>query len=1657
MDETELPTGFEELSTEDMQERTAAEQGFDDLYAQQSGYFSEQRKALNTTTLLTALARADPSKNIAYQLGESALVESRKLLEAGQEKQLRYQLVVDRKAAQLANLSQLQKGLDYAPNPELVKGAHQAYSDVMQWDTERRSRAALEEAAIDRIQQMAASDPIQAQVLLDNLEKGDADQTIRNFAVKLSMLQQRAEELDEKYQQSGWGRFMLNAVMNLVPGNYNLQRTGIIGTAGIMDFLGVGNAQRRESETMWGNLMNMSVEEASEYLASDGELMRSIADNAQSPFDLVDDPGAAVEIMDNLITLGDKDRAYNNLWGGIEVASAIPWTKLAGATRTLVGAGAAKDATRNLVNHLVIMDAAGPEAALRATGVTEREALQELSVSAVRGTDDFVPLSEPVAAHREAAEQAAREIFNSPEMSSFRSQEEMQAWVDGRIDEIRARIGSPIKDVKIETVALPGGRNVKQLTFTLGKKDGFGYASEAAAKRGLRATGFAGQLFQEAVERVVPRFESKAKIENLSFTTNKATGDKAYSFDVVREGSPDPVRVSMLVDTNGVGKMDVRGLDQGQFGPVEIRSLMAQVADEIPDLKTVTGPRTKGAREASGNIGDVATVDVSKLRGQTRVERDMSGQYFAKVTVDMPEAGWLVGKLEPPQQGFVSKMLGRYFQAAPRISDQLLHGQAIEGGSYLNRAQREIQTNVMGVFKKLDKQGKEVVGNLGRLSAIRERWLTRQEIDQLVDRQWGRPATEAEQKAYEDLRLFNDMDWELRNAEMYLDGVQKGKESVKFKTKWGQEVDEDVVIDYNMEKIPMERVYDASRGKHYVHGRNSLDTKTLTTMKNNGYVMASFPNGFRLPEGIVVNKVLIKKVDIEISPLRRTQLAYAEGGHRMYTSRNFVKQGRKGKQADTGSEYLAAPATFRTAENIAEARKWADKMNAARIAVKENRAITSTELDELVFKQDPAYPSGQEFLDGVIDETYDLEHPFEALFDRELPSMYNQSGMDVSRLFNEDELGINGYYRTTGRMYTSSKGEILRDTKGELADVLDPFDTLSRSLSQVTRKIGMFNYKMNAVERFTNTYKGFLASDPNIKSASQMLIDGKVAEGVSLEMKNQIEAQRAAILNVLRFETPADRAARQMWQATAEKIIGDGSSQARKFAHDAMWWWKDSDPIGALRGLAFDMKLGMFNVGQLLVQSSTMISAMAVSPKFGLQGMAGLFPMHAYILKGGSENVLDALAKRGVGKVMGFESVDEFKDYARHAYKHGFMEMNGSHIMINNYGPNAHFGSFGEKATRAREQARVFFYTSETWNRLVAYRIAWGEARKKGLTPNSPEFTSTILKTADDYSFNMTNESAAYWQKGILSIPTQFWAYNMRMMDAMFGKSITGWARARLIGANLGMAGAAGIPGLQALSEYIKQKNGKSPDIDSLAGVADRGIIDFINYKLTGNDVLIGERVGTGGWASDVVKSLTGNSEYGTQSFADIAGGATYSITKNTSKTLFNLAKYLAAENGDETVGPITTENLMNVLKEVSTFSNANKAMMIHQYGMLKSNTGTVLVSDLPPDHAIYTMLSFRPAKAEEIGYMLAWQKNKSENLKEISTKLRNWRQEALVTGQYEKYWTKANVLMRMVPIQDRREILRKTNATDQDSFYDYLEEKVSEEQTEEQMMEGLE
>lgn len=1615
-------------------------------FAEQQKYFSETKAALNSTTLLTALATSPPKGSA---LLSQNLESARQLLESGQELDVRYKLAQERAKNEMGSINRIAAQLGSGVDPELYAGFQASYEKVRGWDMERKKNTIIEMEAIDRIKQLATTDPIQSKVLSDNLWYGNADQVTAERAIKLAVLKQRAEELDHEYQQEGWGKYLLNMALNLVPLNYNFAHSGIMEDATVGDFFAVGSAAREESDMFRRAFSEMTPEEFADFASSNGPLMSAIRDNATTVFDLTYDPSTAISLFEDIQAMTPSDTAWGNAWGAVEIASVAPWKAIAGgASRFLTSNGARREAVKNLHNALEIMRKEGPEAMTSQTGMTVKEVEKELSVAAVTGDTSQVSLGLQVADREVAARKAIDELFNAPDSPMFFSVEEAEAALESLTKELQTRFGSPLKDVHIENVELGAGLRQPRVTFLVGKKDGAGYASAGAARRAARNMGLGDAAIEAGKRTGMAPLEGK--LTQLS-KVSAGEGETAYRFTYVNKAG-DESAISLHVSADGVGKVDIQGLGQNLNGAREMRAVAAQLADEVPELKTLTGPRVTGARAKSGGGIEEPVVNIEGLRGQLATYKDESGQYYIRVQRDMNPADYLVTDLAPEAKGFVGKMLSRFYSPAARNSDARLHGMGIQAGSVHNRLMAHVDNDVMEVFRQLPKESRDLISTLGKVQTIDETWLTEEEIHALTQRHLGRRATDAEVKAMADLRLFNDMDYELRNAVAYVEGVAQGKESVKFQTRWGEEIDEDVIVDYNLETLPSERVYDVSANRHYSAGKNALNSEILAAKRNKGYVMLKLPEAITLPEGITVNRLLIKKSDIEISPLRRTQLPYTAGGHRMYVPKNggvFIKQGRKGVQSDTGSEFLLAPNTYRVADNIAEGRAWAKTMNEARLRLKEHPETTAQELEDEIFRNNTgSFPTGQEFLDGVTDGFYNLDHPFEAVFDREMPEMYAKSGEDVSKLFNEDELGINGYYRTTGRMYTSAKGEILRDTKGQIAEILDPYTALSRSLAQVTKSAGLFGYKTNALNRFQNTYKRWLDIDPAKSSPSRVLLEANVIRDAPPEIKNAIEGQRNAILNVLRFETPGERLANQLYQSIAERALGDGTSKARELAHDAVWWWKERNPVRALRGLAFDAKLGMFNPAQFIIQSSTMLSATALSPKYGMYGMRGLVGLHAYILKGGSENMLDHLVKRGFAKSMGFASDDEFKEFARHAYTNGFMEMNGSHLMINNHGPTAYFGSFAEKQERAREMGRFMFYAAETNNRLVAYRIAWGETWDKGLRPVHPDFTANVLKLADDYSFNMTQESAAQWQKGVFSIPTQFWAYNARMFEAIMGKRFTGAQRARLAAMQVGMAGSAGLPIVAAISEYIKNQTGHAPPIDSIQGALDRGLIDYLNYKATGTDILLGERVATGGWATDTIKTIFGQSEYGAQSFDDIVGGATWTISKSMSKTLYNFAKYASAEAGDQQVfGEITKEQFVNVFKEISTFGNLSKALVLKQTGMLKANSGTIQASNLPSDNAIYQALSFRPAKAEEMSYLMQYKKNHDEVVKDFTTKLRNWRQEAVVTGEYEKYWVKANVLINMIPYADRREILRSVNRTTDQSFYDHVERKVSEEQ----------
>jgi hypothetical protein len=1482
--------------------------------------------ALPTKSLIVALSQVNNQSNPSLQMADDNLELAKQIIETGQEATLRNQIAAERAVTQLANLNKFRMQ-DQLLTPEQSKGIDEAYSNVLQWDKDEKAQIALEQQALENIQDMAARDPVQAKVLLDNLEKGGAEQVMRDNLIKMTILNQRAEELDADYNESGWGRAIINGILNLVPLNYNFQRSGIVEGAdtGFMDWLLSGEGIRKQSGELW----SMSPEDFAAYAAKDGPLMQSIRDNATTVFGATSDPSAARSILGELTAQTESDRKWADAWGAAEIAMILPYGKIGSVGKTLVRSGARKEAIDLMSKAAETMEREGVEAMVSKTSVTPEEFKAANSTSHVDPTanSDFsVPLAMDLATREEAARQAIEELPGVLRENQRLSPDELMQAYEDKVEQLSGELGRPIKDYKLVTENLATGNTVNAVEYVIGKQAGGGYASKQTATKAAESRGLTGEAF-----------------------------------------------------------------------------------------------------------------------------RDESGQWFVRGKAYINETGYYTNELHAPTQGFLNSLTGRWYRSAARISDSNLHGKSVSAGSSIQKQQKILGGMLDGVFKNIPKQSQEVVQQAALVGANKAKWWSEDEFNALVQRGYGRAATDKELETYKKLQLFNDMDWVLRNDQMFLEKATRGVENVNFTTRSGHNFNIEGVVNYNPKIKPSQRIYNVSDNVHYTSQLNPLTDAEFGRLADEGYVLVKTDNAVKLADGTTVDHVMMRRTDVEIAPLSRTQLAYSEGGHRLYTDQYFIKQASIGRQADTGTEYLQNPNVFATAKNVAEAKAWAETMEAARLAVKEGRITTGHELDEVIFKGDTGFPSGDEFLEGIANGSISKNHPFEAVYDREMPSAYQSPSENVSSFVNEDEVGFNGYYRTTGKLYTSSKGNILKDTKGQLATTVDPYEALSTSLRQVSRQSGLYNYKTESLERFINTFKDNLDIPSDATSNYAKFVNAKVKPGLSLTEKNVVEAQRAAIMNVLSFQTPFEMGMQQAWRGLAEQALGDGTNKARVLAHDSINWFKEKNPVAFLRGLAFDSKLGAWNAGQFVIQTATMASAIALSPKNGLKGWATAIPMHGYLLSKGSERVLDVLAKRGVGKLAGFKTEMEFKEYARSAYKSGFMDMDGTHVMVGENGPAAVYSSFGDKANRVRENSRMFFYAAETYNRLVAYRIAWEEAIESGLKPGMGGFNGKVAALADDYSLNMTRESAASWQKGLMSIPTQFWAYNVRMMDAMLGGRFTAAQKMRLVGVNLTLAGTAGIPVLPAITTMIKDNYGIDPDIASIEGTLDRGILDRLAYELNGADVNIGAKMGTGEWFTNTVKDLFGQGEYGAKPWTEVMGGASYSILKSAGETGLNLLKYTVAESGgDMGEDSLAQDEFLKLASEIATFNNITKAMIAADYGIYKSKSGTIY-PDLPKTDSFYIALGFRPQEINSLGHMMRYNENKETAIKDGANQLKKWRQEAFFNkDMMEPNMKKANALIRLLPEDIRKDVIKKANSgDDSESLFTHVAEKYHKEKLE--------
>lgn len=1053
------------------------------------------------------------------------------------------------------------------------------------------------------------------------------------------------------------------------------------------------------------------------------------------------------------------------------------------------------------------------------------------------------------------------------------------------------------------------------------------------------------------------------------------------------ELSTGAVNRSLVVE---VGKKNGEDFARRQDAVRYLNSLgLSDQGGEV--VEGVFTPRVEGARDGLERFLSAEPFQIPGEQG-----------WRIRITSDIPETGSLSVGLESPLPSNATAGVFRWTSSARGIMDERLQGAALLSGNRRNAIESGMRSMAEPLrnLKGSQRADLNTVLALGRdappsylfpegVNPPSSMWFNDQQLREVYRRQLGREATTNELVSYHATRNIFDMEYALRNDAYYSDLLDRNFQQITV----GSDglVDDMVgrVLD-NPNQAPYQEVYFPER-----NGIISRDEVAAhLAREDSDYVLVSLADEINLGDGTMSRYVLSRRTDVQTGPLARTQLAYNPGGHRMYEGRYFSKQA----VIQNGSGMN--PRTYIVGRTKAEVDEWNGVMERARLAF-----IDGADADALddILGGGRGYPSGQAFIDGMESGLYRRDVAFETLFDREIPEAYKNVGGSGRPVGNVEEIGDSAsaglvdLHRTRGQMYYGNRGDVLPDFNGDQGAVFDVYRTIDRSIANISQTAGFDAYKREAVERWLATYGGDTNADELIAAGAPPWRVFEEARWTSSRsaLQHAAEAQRDVINRVLNWKSPGQIQEIGLIRGLSE-WLGD-----RGMRKSAQWLIEEgarATPISWMRGLAFDLKLGMFNVAQFPLQISTILAATSIDPVRGMQAMMGL-PMIRRFYAESVENLdaaLEGMVRRNAHKSMGFEDVAEFRAYMMDARHSGFLDVSAQ--ATSDLGRQTEGGissALGGPMQSLREAGRIPFNEAERWNRIVGRHIAWRRVREQmpDLAYDSPDFRRRVALLQDDMTINMQRESQAAWQQGLLGIPTQFWSYSARMTEMLVGKQLTAAEKIRLGLGQFFFYGTTGIPMASFASDFYRQEvaDGEVGELGTFRGFIERGALDHMIWGLSGGeaDILIGKRLGVGEGLTSIVRDAFNMGEFGSTSTAEMLLGATGGIIGEGTYDIFQVLRWASVEAmaQDPQGGgmPLTERAVQNLLANASSFSNGLKAYMAFNSRTLVSGSGTTLAGDLNAWQAAALIFSFQPGATEELSARMDWMRNRRDAIDELA------------------------------------------------------------------------
>lgn len=1025
---------------------------------------------------------------------------------------------------------------------------------------------------------------------------------------------------------------------------------------------------------------------------------------------------------------------------------------------------------------------------------------------------------------------------------------------------------------------------------------------------------------------------------------------------------------------------------------------------------------------------------------------------------------WFVKSSKPiTEVGFFGSYMGRtdnnIFQRALAGNRQLL-----DDFTY-NTAQAATNTSQL-VLNTLHKKIKKAISSvsskeLGELDAValegqrRMTWFNRDQFEDLYRTAYDRTPSDKEWSLYQEFIKLNDTEHTLRNATVYRKLHTAGYENVTIDNPYVEFIDQNAVVrsleTKNLTSITPrlkvgDRVFDIENGIGF-NAYNTLDELAIQRYSKRGFVLVELPESIKMGgEGSYHNKILVRKENMTVTPLRTNQLPYKPGGHRFYRGSNFAKQGVR-TQLDDGTRVLMRPNTYITGTK-AEVAVWVAEHEEARTLLKnilkENPNADDVELAiRLGDEMGEGTKSGFDphtFIKQVRDGEIDLDEPFENLRDRELPQGYTESS---GWGFSDDDYAMSVDF---GSMYTSRRGESLKDWKGQYASTLSPLEAIGRGLENVSRLTSFGDFKESAIRRWVQNYGHLtnMSKDFHSLSPERVFLESTFPDRASTWTEKTVEAaesQRQAIRSILGYRTKTAQDADRVVTNVVDWVAGDAPESVRhKWVHQAHNWFKEKDPVSFLSGVTFDAKLGMFNPGQLVVQLSGMLNTMALAPKHAVGSAMSVGLVSRALLAKDFDGVVNTLISRKAHELLGFEP-DEFKNFLTSIKLDGILDIQGNHSLVGEFGPSATYGAFS-KIDDIRQAGRFFFNTAERGNLISAYYTAWKVTRETHpkLRPTSNDFLTLVSGRAGDYSLNMSKVGSAAWQRNAFRIPFQFFAYNARMLEALVGRQFSTEQKLRLLVAQGVLYGSAGVPLGYSISQFIKENTDTQPSLGTAWGLLDRGFFDNMVFALSGGktDIQIGSRMGSLSFAEKYVETLFGAGEFGEKSFMDIAGGASLSVFGQAAPDVVEWIKYATVESGSPAAQVIRKEAAERLVKNISTVSSALKATQILRYGTYSSNKGNVLIDGIEgdPGTVLGVLFGFAPGELADLSIKMHDAKEHQQAVEDAAGVYRSYRSRYLTeVDKREEIREEMSLFASTLPPDVRQQAIRRANKADKSLY----------------------